>query len=73
MKIKMENGAILESDNEMVNKMRLENGGVEVGAKVKGSSRSSGGRRGKKTTSKDANKDKQDADKNKEGADKDKE
>lgn len=30
MKIMMQNGAILESDNEMVNKMRLNNGGVEV-------------------------------------------
>lgn len=63
----MENGVILESDNDMVNKMRLSNGGVEL----KGS-RSSGGRKGKKATSKDASKDKQDAAENKEDADKDK-
>lgn len=30
MRVKMNNGVILESDNEAVNEMRLKHGGVEV-------------------------------------------
>lgn len=67
MKVKMQSGVILESDNEMVNKMRLNNGGVEV----KGSSGSR--KSGRKTTSrkKDADNGK-DASENKEDASEDK-
>lgn len=68
MRVKMPNGVILESDNEMVNKMRLNNGAVEVKS-------TSGSRKGgRKTTpkEKDAGKDK-DADKSQEDTGKDKE
>lgn len=68
MRVKMPNGVILESDNEMVNKMRLNKGGVEV----KGTSGSRKG--GRKTTpkEKDAGKDK-DAGESQEDTDKAKE
>lgn len=52
MRVKMPNGVILESDNEMVNKMRLNNGGVEL----KGTSGSR--RSGKKAASKGKDADK---------------
>ncbi len=71
MRIKMSNGVILESDNEMVNKMRLKNGGVEVKG-ISGSRK--GGKKAapkekmptmKKDASKDANENKEDADEDK--------
>lgn len=68
MKIRMQNGVILESDNEMVNKMRLNNGGVEV----KGISGSRKGGRKATSRKKDADKDK-DAGESKEDAGEDKE
>lgn len=67
MKVKMQSGVILESDNEMVNKMRLNNGGVEV----KGSSGSRKGSRRATSRKKDADKSK-DASENKEDASEDK-